>query len=115
MATTDTPKPEKRTTVKMKYVGHFRGLEKIVHLPIPLISNSQKLDQVLSFQRKDTKQGPAFCEVPLEWVGALLLVGGNWQLDEKMTPELQAQIGDAKAACDLRMAAFVRDNELVDA
>lgn len=106
--------PEPKTTVKMKFMGHFRGTEKRVALPIPLIANSQKLDKELAFTRSSDRTGPAFCQVPLEWAGALLAVGGNWQLDEKLTPELKAHLDAAKAECDAKMEAFVRDNEMVE-
>jgi hypothetical protein len=102
-------------TVKMKYTGHFRGSQKVVALPIPLISNSQKLDEQLVFTRTSDKQGPAFCDVRLEWVGALLEVGGNWQIVDKLTPDLARAIEDAKVACDERMKKFVLENEMVEA
>ena len=105
------------TTVRMKFTGPFRGKEKIVQLPIPLIAHSQALDEELRFTRLDERKGPAFCDVPLEWVGSLLAVGGRWQLadKEKMTPELTAKIADAKVACDARMEKFIQENELVEA
>jgi hypothetical protein len=102
-------------TVKMKYVGHFRGSQKLVSLPIPLISNSQKLDHSLAFTRTSDKQGPAFCEVPIEWAGALMAVGGNWQVVDKLTPELTKAIDEAKSTCDERVKKFALENEMVEA
>ena len=102
-------------TVRMKFTGHFKGTTKIVELPIPLIANSQKLEEVLTFTRESNKQGPAFCDVPLEWAGALLDVGGRWQAVEDLTPELTAKIAAAKIMCDAKMDKFIADNELVDA
>ena len=111
----DEPKAvEPKTTVRMKFKGHFKGATKTVELPIPLISNSQKLDQVLTFTRTTTK-GPAFCDVPMEWVGMLAAVGGNWRIDEKVTPELQAQIDAAREVCRAKMDTFALENELVEA
>lgn len=105
---------EPRGTVKMKYVGHFKGNEKIVELPIPLVSNSMKLEQVLTFTRK-VKNGPGFCDVPIEWAGALLAVGGNFQSDEKITPDLKAVIDSAKLETDEKMRKQALENELVTA
>jgi len=102
------------TTVRMKYTGLFRGLEKLVQLPIPLISNSQKLEEVLTFTRALPK-GPAFCDVPMKWAGALIAVGGRWQVVDAMTPELLARIAAAKESCDAEMRKFAEDNELVEA
>ena len=68
---------DEKQTIKMKYMGHFKGMTKTVNLPIPLISNSQKLEQELHFVRT-VKNAPAYCEVPIEWAGSLLAVGGNW-------------------------------------
>jgi hypothetical protein len=67
------------------------------------------------FQRTNDKQGPAFCDVPMEWAGALLEVGGNWQMAEKLTPELTAQIQGAHGMNTARMQKFALDNEMVDA
>lgn len=103
-----------RTTVKMKYVGIFKGTQKIVELPIPLVSNSQKLEENLKFIR-GTQKGPAFCDVPLEWAGALLAVGGNWRMNETLTPALQGQIDAAHAANTAKMEQFALDNEMVEA
>lgn len=105
----------KPTTVKMKFVGHFRGVEKRVALPIPLISNSQKLDHELKFLRGSDTNGPAYCDVPIEWVGALIEVGGNWQVVDKLTPELAAMISSAHEICSERMKKFILENELVEA
>lgn len=104
-----------KLTVKMKFVGMFRGVSKTVELPIPLIANSEKLTQTLVFSRVSDRQGPAFCEVPLEWAGALLDVGGNWQVVEKLTPDLQRSIEEAHTLCKDRMQKFSRENELVEA
>ena len=106
---------QKQTTVRMKYVGHLAGSQKVVELPIPLISKSQKLDDMLVFKRQGDRQGPAFCDVPMEWVGALMDVGGNWQLVEKPSPELLSTIKAAQAACTARMEKFALENDLVDA
>ena len=106
---------EPKTTVKMKFMGHFRGTRKTVALPIPLIANSQKLDKELVFERASERQGPAYCEVPIEWAGALIEVGGNWQVVDKLTPELQADIAKAKEACDAKMKTFALENQVVDA
>ena len=103
------------STVRMKYVGHFRGTEKIVQLPIPLIAKSQQIDEVLSFKRDSERQGPGFCDVPVEWAGALMDVGGNWKLVDEATPELMAKIKLAQAACKSKMEKFALENELVDA
>lgn len=109
-------KPKASNTVRMKYIGHFRGLEKVVELPIPLISKSQKLDETLSFKRASDKQGPGFCDVPIEWAGALMDVGGNWQLvDALVSPERMAEIRSAQAVCTARMDKFALENELVEA
>lgn len=105
---------EAKATVRMKYVGHFKGLHKIVELPIPLLSNSQKFEQTIVFLRP-INTGPALADVPLEWVGALLNVGGNWQLNEKVTPEVQTQIDVAYQATISRMEKFALDNEMVEA
>jgi hypothetical protein len=106
---------ESRASVKMKFVGHFRGTHKAVALPIPLISNSQKLDKELVFERSSERQGPAYCDVPMEWVGALMSVGGNWQVVDKLTPELQTEIAKAKETCDARMKTFALENQTVEA
>ena len=106
---------EPKTTVQMKYVGHFKGTTKQVALPIPLISKSQQLESVLEFTRPSPKLGPAFCEVPMEWAGSLLEVGGNWQVVDKLTPELSRQIADAKEVCDAKMKKFILENEMVEA
>jgi hypothetical protein len=107
---TISPKPAEQT-VKMKYIGHFKGTQKRVSLPIPLISNSQKLEQELVFERESDKRGPAYCQVPMEWAGALLAVGGSWQAAEKITPELQQDIDRAKDTCDAKMRAFALENQ----
>ena len=106
---------EPKTTVKMKFMGHFRGTRKVVSLPIPLISNSQRLDKELVFERSSDRQGPAFCDVPLEWAGALMEVGGNWQLVDKLTPDLHMEIAKAKDACDAKMRTFALENQAVEA
>jgi len=108
-------KVSETATVKMKYVGHFRGTEKIVQLPIPLIAKSQQLDEVLSFKRDSERQGPGLCDVPIEWAGALMDVGGNWKLVDEPTPELLSKIKVAQAACKTKMDKFALENELVDA
>ena len=105
---------ESRASVKMKFVGHFRGTRKAVALPIPLISNSQKLDRELVFERTSDRQGPAYCDVPMEWAGALMDVGGNWQVVDKLTPDLQVEIAKAKEACDARMRTFALENQAVE-
>jgi hypothetical protein len=104
-----------KTTVRMQYRGHFKGSVKTVQLPIPLIANSQKIDQTLSFERAATSRGPAFCDVPLEWAGTLLAVGGNWSAAEPLSPELLARIAAAKEVCDEKMRRFILENEMVDA
>lgn len=112
---TDTAmEPESKSieTVKMKYMGHFKGLRKVVELPIPLLSNSQKLEETLVFTRT-TNKGPAVADVPMEWAGALLHVGGNWQLNEKVSVERQAAIDAAYEATNGRMEQFALDNEMV--
>jgi hypothetical protein len=106
---------ETASIVKMKYVGHFNGVEKIVQLPIPLIAKSQKLEAVLSFKRTSESRGPGFCDVPIEWVGALMDVGGNWKLVEEPSTELLSTIRDAQEACKARMDKFALENELVEA
>ncbi len=106
---------ETKQTVKMKFTGHFRGTQKLVALPIPLVANSQKLDMELSFTRTSDRQGPAFCEVPIEWVGALMQVGGNWKVVDKLTPELTVEIAKAKEICDARMKTFALENQMVEA
>ena len=107
--------PTARISVKMKFTGIFKGTEKIVQLPIPLISNSQKLDTQLRFERPNGSHGPARCEVPLEWAGSLLEVGGNWQLDEKLTSELTAKIQAAKDETDAKMRLLADENQMVEA
>ncbi len=102
-------------TVRMKYVGHFNGTQKVVELPIPLISKSQKLDDTLVFKRQGERQGPGFCDVPLEWVGSLMDVGGNWKLVDEATPELLSKIKAAQVACKERMDKFALENDLVEA
>lgn len=102
-------------TVKMKYVGHFIGVEKVVQLPIPLIAKSQQLEERLAFKRTSERQGPGFCDVPMEWAGALMDVGGNWKVVEELTPELTAKIKAAQVVCAARMDKFALENELVDA
>jgi hypothetical protein len=104
----------KKETVKMKYVGHFKGNTKVVELPIPLVSNSMKQEEVLTFSRT-TKNGIAYCEVPLRWAGALLSVGGNFQLAETLTPDLKGRLEVEKAENDERMRKFALENELVEA
>ena len=111
----DELKTDVKPTVKMKFTGHFSGTQKIVQLPIPLIANSQKLDQTIVFSRQSNKQGPAFGEVPLEWAGALMDVGGNWQLVDKLTPELKVQIVAAQEENNERMRTFALENQAVDA
>lgn len=108
-------KPEVKTTVKMKFTGMMKGNVKTVALPIPLVSNSQKLDQELTFTRAEKTHGPLCGEVPLKWAGALLAVGGNWKLNEELTPELTAKIEAARLACEKDMEAFARENEMVEA
>ena len=95
----------KLTSIKMKYVGHFRGTEKRVAL----------LDKELIFSRTSDRNGPAFCDVPMEWAGALIQVGGNWQVVDKLTPDAIAAIGTAHDLCEERMKKFILENELVDA
>lgn len=110
------PKPvAAKTTVRMKFTGHFKGTTKVVELPIPLIANSQKLEETLTFTRTSNRQGPAFCDVPVEWVGALLAVGGKWQVVDPLTPELEGTIAAAKVRTDARMQKFADENELVEA
>jgi len=106
---------EVKQTVRMKYLGNFRGTQKVVQLPIPLISNSQKLDKTLVFARSNDSHGPAFCDVPMEWAGALLDLGGNWQPVDKISPELRNQITTAQSGCDARMKTFAEENVMVDA
>lgn len=106
---------EASETVRMKFTGHFRGTEKIVNLPIPLIANSQKFDEVLRFVRESDRQGPAFCDVPLHWAGSLLEIGGCWQAVDRLSSATLARIAEAKSVNDEKIAAFVRDNEMVDA
>ena len=101
-----------KNTVKMKFVGHFKGTERIVQLPIPLISNSMKLDESLTFKRT-TKTGAAYCEVPLEWAGALLAVGGNWQMDEPMTDDLKHRIASEHDKTKTRMKKWAIENDVV--
>jgi hypothetical protein len=103
---------DEKTSVKMKFVGHFKGAIKTVNLPIPLIANSQKLEQELTFVRT-AKSGPAFCDVPMEWAGALLAVGGNFQAAEKITPQLQAAIEVAQEETDERMKKQAIENDLM--
>lgn len=100
-------------TIKMKFVGHFRGKQKVVALPIPFISKSQQLDEELVFERSSDRTGPAFCDVPVEWAGSLMAVGGNWQVADKLTPELSKSIDSAHAECKARMDKFALENELV--
>jgi hypothetical protein len=104
----------KKDTVKMKYVGHFKGTAKIVELPIPLVSNSMKQEEVLTFSRT-SKNGAAYCDVPMRWAGALLALGGNWQAAETLTTDVKARIEIEKAENDERMRKFALENELVDA
>ena len=106
--------PTARNSVKMKFMGRFNGTTKIVQLPIPLISKSQKLEQELFFTREDKSHGPAFCDVPMDWAGALMAVGGNFQINEKLTPELQGKIDAAKSMTDSKMKAFAEENEAVE-
>ena len=105
---------KKENTVKMKYVGVFKGAVKTVELPIPLISNSMKLEQKLEFTRTTTK-GPAYCEVPYEWAGALIQLGGNFQLAEPLTPAQKAAVDAAHGECQDRMKKLALENELVEA
>ena len=51
--------------------------------------------------------------VPLEWVGALLAVGGNWVLDEPMTDELKGRIASAHDATKSRMKKWAIENDVV--
>ena len=115
MATTQPVEKPKADSVRMKYTGPFRGTTKTVQLPIPLVAHSQALSEELTFTRQSDRQGPAFCNVPIEWVGALLAVGGRWKMAEDLTEELSTKIEKAKAACDARMEKFILENELVDA
>lgn len=114
MAKMDTD-PTARESVKMKFVGIFKGETKVVNLPIPLVSKSQQLDTALTFSRASNTHGPALCQVPIEWAGSLLAVGGNWQIDEKLTPELAAKIKAAKEETDAKMKTFAEQNEMVEA
>lgn len=111
----DEKKATERTTVKMKYTGIMKGNSKLVELPIPLVSNSQKLDHPLTFTRPTGSRGPLTCDVPMKWAGALLAVGGNWKLNEDLTDELAAKIESARKACEKEMAAFALENEMVEA
>jgi hypothetical protein len=111
----DAKSSDPKATVRMKFMGPFRGTDKLVQLPIPLMAKSQKLEEELHFVRPSSKQGPAFCEVPIEWVGALLDVGGHWQVAESVTPELMTKIAEAKVVCDDKMRKFIAENELVEA
>lgn len=97
-------------TVKMKYVANFQGTQKTVQLPIPLIANSQKLDQQLTFTREAGNHGPAYCEVPMEWAGKLLAVGGSFQPADKLSTEIQGQIDAEREATDARMKKFSEEN-----
>src|SRR5262245_29782867 len=101
-------------TVKMKFTGNMKENEKVIDLPIPFISNSQKVGQLV-FKRPAGSRGPLTCDLPLKWVGELLVVGGNWKLNEDMTDELSAKIEKAKKACEKEMEAFVLENEMVEA
>ena len=103
-----------KLTVKMKYVANFKGTTKTVQLPIPLIANSQKLDQELRFTREANSKGPAFCDVPIEWAGAMIAVGGNFLVNDKITPELQAKIDAARKDTDAKMRIFAEENEAVE-
>ena len=100
--------------VKMRFTGVLKGNVKHVSLPIPLISNSQKYDEVLTFTRPPGTRGPLTCDVPMKWAGMLLAVGGNWQLNEKLTPDLERQMADAKTLCAREVEEFVRANEMVE-
>ena len=104
-----------KTTIKMKFMGTFKGPQKVVQLPIPLISNSQKLDKTLVFERANDSHGPAFCEVPIEWAGALLDLGGNWQTVGTITADLRNQITTAQSMCNAKMKTFADENVMVDA
>lgn len=111
----ETAKATEKTTVKMKFTGMMKGNIKTVELPIPLVSNSQKLDAQLTFTRPAGSHGPLTCDVPLKWAGLLLAVGGNWKINEDMTDELAAKIEKAKKACEKEMEAFALENEMVEA
>jgi len=108
-------KATEKTTVKMKFVGIMKGNIRTVELPIPLVSNSQKLDGQLTFARQPGSHGPLTCDVPMKWAGSLLALGGNWKINEDLTDELKAKIEAAKASCAKEMEAFVLENEMVDA
>ncbi len=108
------PETELKTTVRMQYRGHFKGTRKVVSLPIPLIANSQKLEEELVFERAAGSRGPAFCDVSFAWAGTLLEVGGYWSLAEPMTPELTVRLAAAKETTDARMQRFILENELVE-
>ena len=114
-APTTEQKATEKATVKMKFTGIMKGNVKTVELPIPLVSTSQKLDEVLKFTRPTGSRGPLVCEVPLKWAGSLLSVGGNWKLNEEMTPELTEKIDKARQTCEQEMQAFAHENEMVDA
>lgn len=106
---------EKERTVKMRFAGVMKGNVKHVSLPIPLIANSQKYEEVLTFTRQPGTRGPLTCEVPMKWAGMLLAVGGHWQLNEPSTPDLDRQIADAKLSTAHEVDEFVRINESVGA
>ena len=102
-------------TVKMRFAGVLKGNVKHVALPIPLIANSQKYEEVLTCTRHPGTRGPLTCDVPMKWAGMLLAVGGHWQLNESSTPDLERQIAAAKLLTAREVDEFVRINESVDA
>ena len=93
-----------RETVKMRFTGTINGGEKRVELPIPFISKSQ-WDGTLIFKTEapnGSKKPTAVADVPLHWAAILLDANKDhpslFELGEKMTPELKAQLKEAKEA-----------------
>lgn len=93
-----------RETVKMRFTGTLTNGEKRVDIPIPFLSKSS-WEGYLTFKQEPnngSKRPTGVADVPLHWAAILLDMGKDhpnlYELVEKMTPELKA---DLKAAKDL--------------
>ena len=91
-----------RETVKMRFTGTLTNGEKRVDIPIPFTSKSMQ-EGYLTFKQEPgngNKRPAGVAEVPLHWAAMLLDMGKDhptfYELVDKMTPELKADLKAAK-------------------
>lgn len=117
----DTQKAS-RETVKMKFTGTLTNGEKRVELPIPFLSKSM-WEGYLTFKQEagnGNKRPAGVAEVPLHWAAILLDANKDhpsfYELAEKMTPELKADLKAAKELYLEQQADFkAREKALMEA